>query len=220
MHSDENCPSMEYMQERYTRFSPASVTKEGSKFVKRPRVKGWSDVTEEQSAELARHPGYRGGHFMFLTGKANNIIVIDIDRFNPDRPDHVGKVDGLKKWDELFPNIDYTNSLIVVTPSGGRHIYCEYDDTITSKEIAKDVLIDILSDGKAVTFGPLYQILQSPSDKVPPLYPEVKMYLDNEQLWQHSYYKQQLYKQHYSDTLSEYEYKNNAYTKIYQTVGS
>ena len=169
---------MEYMQGIFPFFSPASVTKKGSKFVKKPRIKGWLDVTAELSAELARFPGYRGGHYMFLTGKANNIIVIDIDRFNPERDDHIGKVDGLKKWDELFPNIDYTNSLIVVTPSGGRHIYCEYDETITSKEIAKDVLIDILSDGSAVTFGPLYQILQLP-DTVPPVYPEVKMYLTN-----------------------------------------
>ena len=168
---------MEYMQSQFPLFSPASVTKDGSKFVKKPRIKGWLDVTEEQSAALARFPEYRDGHYMFLTGKANNIIVIDIDRFNPDRQDHVGKIDGLKKWDELFPNIDYTNSLIVLTPSGGRHIYCEYDEEITSKEIAKNVLIDILSDGKAVTFGPLYQIIQSPSDKVPPLYPEVKMHL-------------------------------------------
>ena len=177
MHSGEFRLSMEYMQSKFTRFSPASVTKEGSKFVKKPRIKGWLDVTEEQSAELARLPGYRDGHYMFLTGKANNIIVIDIDRFNPERHDHVGKIDGLKKWDELFPNIDYNDSLIVLTPSGGRHIYCEYDKTITSKEIAKDVLIDILSDGSAVTFGPLYQIIQSPAEKVPPLYQEVKMHL-------------------------------------------
>ena len=167
---------MEYMQSKFPRFSPASVEKKGSKFVKKPRIKGWLDVTEEQSAELARLPGYRDGHFMFLTGKANNIIVIDIDKFDPNRPEHVGKVDGLKKWDELFPNIDYTDSLIVLTPSGGRHIYCEYDETITSNEIAKDVLIDILSDGAAATFGPLYEILQSP-DKVPPMYQEVKMHL-------------------------------------------
>ena len=167
---------MDYMQSKFTRFSPADVTDKGSKIVKRPVIKGWLDVTEEQSAELARHPDYRDGHFMFLTGKANNIIVIDIDRFNPSRPDHEGKKDGLKKWDELFPDLDYTNSLIVLTPSGGRHLYCEYDDTINTKEIAKDVLIDILSDGSAVTFGPMYQILQSP-ERVPPIHQEVKMYL-------------------------------------------
>jgi hypothetical protein len=167
---------MEYMQSKFTRFSPADVTDKGSKIVKRPVIKGWLDVTEEQSAELARHPDYRDGHFMFLTGKANNIIVIDIDRFNPSRPDHEGMKDGLKKWDELFPDLDYTNSLIVLTPSGGRHLYCEYDETINSKEIAKDVLIDILSDGSAFIFGPMYQILRSP-ERVPPIHQEVKMYL-------------------------------------------
>lgn len=76
---------MDYMQSKFTRFSPADVADKGSKIVKRPVIKGWLDVTEEQSAELARHPDYRDGHFMFLTGKANNIIVIDIDRFNPTR---------------------------------------------------------------------------------------------------------------------------------------
>ena len=190
---------MEYMQNKFPRFSPASVTKEGSKFVKKPRIKGWLDVTEEQSAALAKLPGYKDGHYMFLTGKANNIIVIDIDRFNPDRDDHIGKIDGLKKWDELFPNIDYTNSLIVVTPSGGRHIYCEYDETITSKEIAKDVLIDILSDNSAVTFGPLYQILQRPEiNEVPPVYPEVKMYLTNNILNMGTMNQQNIQHPHYS----------------------
>ena len=89
---------MEYMQSKFTRFSPAIVEKEGHKFVKRPIIKGWLDVTEEQSAELARHPEYKDGHFMFLTGKANNLIVIDIDRRNPSRLDHANKINGLKSF--------------------------------------------------------------------------------------------------------------------------
>ncbi len=53
---------MEYMQSKFTRFSPADVTDKGSKIIKRPVIKGWLDVTEEQSAELARHPDYRTLH--------------------------------------------------------------------------------------------------------------------------------------------------------------
>lgn len=124
---------MEYMQDIFPLFSPARVTEDGSITYKRPLLKRWLNVTEKQSAELARHPEYKDGHFMFLTGKANNIMVFDIDRHDPSRSDHVGKTDGLKKWDELFPDLDYTNSLIVLTPSGGRHLYCEYDEAITSR---------------------------------------------------------------------------------------
>ncbi len=86
---------MDYRQKLFPRFVPSAVEQIDSRTYKRPRIKKWLSVTSEQSAELARHPEYKDGHFMFITGKANNLMVIDIDRKDPDRPDHANKIDGL-----------------------------------------------------------------------------------------------------------------------------
>lgn len=53
----------------------------------------------------------------------------------------------------------HMNTLIIKTPSGGLHLVYRYEDGVTSGQLEKDVLIDILSDGKAMFFGPGYEIV-------------------------------------------------------------
>jgi REP element-mobilizing transposase RayT len=148
-----------FLQDLFKRFVPAVISNTGLKKSKRPVFKGWLDVTEEQSAELARHVNYQDGPFMFITGKKTKYIAVDLDRREESRDDHEDKTDGVEYWNNNFEESDHMNTLIIKTPSGGVHLVYRYEEGITSGQLEKDVLIDILSDGKAMCFGPGYEIL-------------------------------------------------------------
>ena len=159
---DTHHTDIAFMQKLFKRFVPAEVTRKAAsphKSSKRPVFKGWLNVTEEQSKELARHPDYRDGHFMFLTGKLTQYIAVDLDRKDESRFEHANKVDGVQYWGNHFEDSDHMNTLIIKTPSGGFHLIYEYEDGIQSGQLDKDVLIDILSDGRGICFGPTYQIV-------------------------------------------------------------
>lgn len=156
------------LQEIFKKFSPAKSDGRGQKRSKRPVFRGWLDVTEEQSAELARHVDHRDGPFMFLTGKTTEYIAVDLDIKDASRQDHVNKIDGMQYWEDNFCEPDHMNTLIIKTPSGGRHLVYRYQDGIKSGQLEKDVLIDILSDGKAIFFGNGYEILNRVRPTLPP----------------------------------------------------
>jgi hypothetical protein len=171
---DKLIKDTEFLQDLFKRFVPAVVSSEGShshKLSKRPVFKGWLDVTEEQSAELAKHADYRDGPFMFLTGKKTKYIAVDLDRRDESRHDHEDKVDGVDYWNDNFVDYDNINTLIIKTPSGGLHLVYKYKDGMKSGQLEKDVLIDILSDGRAICFGPGYEIL----NRVKPMQPPPKL---------------------------------------------
>lgn len=81
---------IKFMQQLFKRFVLAVISSKGpwQKLSKRPVFKGWLDVTEEQSVELARHADYHDGPFMFLTGKTTEYIAVDLDRRDDSRQDH------------------------------------------------------------------------------------------------------------------------------------
>lgn len=166
------CPNKagdyKFLQDIFKKFSPAKSDGNGQKRSKRPVFKGWLDVTEEQSAELAQHVDYRDGPFMFLTGKTTKYIAVDLDKKDAQRKDHVNKIDGMQYWEDNFCEPDHMNTLIIKTPSGGRHLVYKYQDEIKSGQLEKDVLIDILSDGKAIFFGDGYKILNRVMPSLPP----------------------------------------------------
>ena len=168
----EPITDIKFLQDLFKRFVPAVVASKckgsGEKLSKRPVFKGWLNVTEEQSAELARHADFSDGPFMFLTGKTTEYITVDLDRRDATREDHADKVDGVLYWNTNFDGLDHTNTLIIKTPSGGVHLVYKYLDGITSGQLEKDVLIDILADGKAMCFGPGYQILNRAMPTPPP----------------------------------------------------
>ena len=151
--------NIKFMQDLLKKFTRAEMSTSGKKRSKRPVFKGWLDVTEEQSAELALHADYRDGQFMFLTGKTTKYFAVDIDTRDESRDDHKDKTDGREYWDSNFEESDHMNTLIIKTPSGGFHLVYKYEEGITSGQLKKDVLIDILSDGRAICFGPGYEIL-------------------------------------------------------------
>ena len=161
---------IKFLQHLFKRFVPAVIASKGSgqKLSKRPVFKGWLDVTEEQSAELARHADYHDGPFMFLTGKTTEYIAVDLDRRDASRHDHADKVDGVVYWQSNFDEADHLNTLIIKTPSGGVHLVYRYKDGVRSGQLEKDVLIDILADGKAMCFGPGYEILNRAKPTPPP----------------------------------------------------
>jgi hypothetical protein len=82
------------------------------------------------------------GNYGVLTGKINNIIIVDIDI----------KDNGLEKWNELIELHDEPDTYTIETGSGGFHYYFNYNDVI--KNIIKLKIdgistgIDILTDGK------------------------------------------------------------------------
>ena len=91
------------------------------------------------------------GNYGVLTGKINNIIIVDIDK----------KDDGLTKWEELIEIHDEPDTYTIKTGSGGYHYYFNYNEVI--KNIIKLKIdgisygIDILTDGKfAVGVGSIH----------------------------------------------------------------
>ena len=169
---DPQVTDIKFLQHLFKRFVPAVISESskgsGQKLSKRPVFKGWLDVTEEQSAKLAQHADYHDGPFMFLTGKTTEYIAVDLDRRDESRHDHEGKVDGVVYWESNFDETDHCNTLIIKTPSGGVHLVYRYQDGVQSGQLEKDVLIDILSDGKAMCFGPGYEILNRAKPTPPP----------------------------------------------------
>jgi len=158
---DKHNTDVEFLQNIFKRFIPAVTVKDPlrNKYNKRPVFKGWLNVTEEQSLELAKHVDYLHGPFMYLTGKTTSLVAVDLDRKDISRNDHQNKTDGIEYWNNNFDNLDHLNTLIIKTPCGGRHLVYKYDERIKSGQLAQDVLIDILSDGKGMLFGPGYDII-------------------------------------------------------------
>ena len=60
------------------------------------------------------------------------------------------------------------NTLIIRTPTGGFHLVYKYEDGINSGQLEKDVLIDILLNGKGMCFGPGYEIVKRKEPLSPP----------------------------------------------------
>lgn len=120
----------------------------------------WTDFTENTCKKVEKQ-------IAFLTGEKNNLTVIDLDTYNSNKAKDK-KYEGMKK-DEygvgLFKklmNIDEFDELddcvVVLTPSGGYHIYTTYLKELLN---TNDLLpkIDIRNDGGCVFFTTDHQII-------------------------------------------------------------
>ena len=134
---------------------------------KHPVVKGWLDVTPEQSAELARHAKYQKGPFIYFNGKDHGI---NDGRSRPKgswetRP-HVQK-DGVEYWDEHFKDSGHMKYAHHQDAQRGVSPRVQIPRWDQKWQVKEDVLIDILADGKGMCFGPGYAI----AHRVRPLSP-------------------------------------------------
>lgn len=149
-----------YMYDAY----PAMMFERGPNKIQ-PLIEDWLHITPEKSAELGRSADYKDGHFIFLTGKISGYIAIYLDKKDISITGHAGKVDGVTYWKKNYSEYD---TLIIETPTYGLYLVYEYQEGIKSGHLNEGVLIDVLSDGKGMVFGPGYRIVNSMEPALPP----------------------------------------------------
>ena len=119
-------------------------------------------------------------NFSLLTGKKNNISVVDID-CNKDENIHDNifiKKFGAdpKKWNEEL------GALVVGTPSGGFHLYFQYEETLKQGQ-DEESHIDIRNDGGLILApgcirdGKKYTILAGDTEKINKIPDEVRDFI-------------------------------------------
>lgn len=114
----------------------------GKKGVRLP--KNWTDLTS---------PLYHGeNNFAVLTGKINDLIVVDLDK----KDDHFV---GLGWFEESFGPLSDLHTLVTKTLNGGYHVYFKYNPKIRSRINMKGLHIDILTDKRCVFEGKGYNVL-------------------------------------------------------------
>lgn len=91
-------------------------------------------------------------NYAILTGKLNDIIVVDLDNKEPD-------FIGLNWFETEFGELSNLNTLVTKTVNNGYHIYFKYNPKIKNKNNFKNLHVDILSDNKCVYEGTNYTVL-------------------------------------------------------------
>ena len=108
---------------------------------KKPFIKGWN-LTKKTI-----HPTYIDQNIGILTGKVNNITVLDID----------DKLNGMQYWKYISKQYDEIITPMVTSPTG-LHIYFKYNKKIptTYRIKVNDTKIgwDIKSDNSVITSPP------------------------------------------------------------------
>ena len=95
-------------------------------------------------------------NFAVLTGKINNIIVIDLDRDKNNKNNFIA----LEWFEENIGTLDTINTLVTKTINEGYHIFFKYPGNIIKNKInCGGKFIDILTDDKCVFQGDNYDIL-------------------------------------------------------------
>ena len=90
-------------------------------------------------------------NFAVLTGKVNNVIVVDLDRKDEDFV-------ALKWFEDIFGDINKMDSLVTKTINGGYHIFFRYNSKL-KKTNNKEYHIDILSDKCCCYQGDGYDVV-------------------------------------------------------------
>eukprot|EP01040_Poterioochromonas_malhamensis_P011619 gene11619-12677_t len=95
--------------------------------------KGWTDENFDYVTHNKNNK--RGNNHIVPTGKVNNITVLDFDT--------------MELYNEACRMVPDLHTYYSVATRRGRHVYFEYDETITNSKVGK---IDVQNDGKCV-FG-------------------------------------------------------------------
>lgn len=95
---------------------------EAHKDSKRPVGKDWTEIkTEEKSIDMSKY------NLAVLTGEKSKVFVLDVDV----------KDNGLLYFQNLCKNNSYNyyeNTMCVLTPSGGLHLYFTYEDSFNKNK--------------------------------------------------------------------------------------
>lgn len=106
----------------------------------------WNTIT---SSIYSAEPNYA-----ILTGKINDLIVIDLDNKDPD-------FIGLHWFEKNFSTIDNINTLVTKTINNGYHIYFKYNNKLSNKINMFNLNIDILTDKRCVYEGFRYNVVNN-----------------------------------------------------------
>jgi hypothetical protein len=143
------------------------MVKIGVKFPKDKVIlpKGWNKFT---------HSKYNNEkNYAILTGKTNNIVVIDLDNKEE-------TFKGLKWFEGRFGEIGEVKTLVSKTINNGYHVYFKYNENIKSRINWKGMNIDILSDDRCCYEGEGYDLLSN--EKIRELsHEEVELFNENKE---------------------------------------
>lgn len=139
-----------------------------------PAIANWNKITPEEACDLESGKFSNHKHFIFLTGDKTKQFVVDIDKKDPNRKDHEGKVGGIELFEDECAPISLPDTLTTRTISGGYHkVYqmCdELKDSIRSGKLIPHALIDILYEGCGYVFGEGYSMVHKMPPQKPPKY--------------------------------------------------
>jgi hypothetical protein len=166
---------IDYVKSFCERFVPVKVELDAArgKNTKIPLISKWTSVTPEQSKRIESAPQYKDWrHFMFVTGESTGLFVIDLDRKNPERPDHEGKVDGIEFFEDWCGPVNQADTFTSRTIGGGYHkVYRhtpELGGMLKSGRLTPLALCDILFNKRGFTFGEGYEIINKMMPREPP----------------------------------------------------
>lgn len=102
------------------------------RLVKNGKVPLKAGAFEGEDYKLVREWVKDGGNYGILTGRASNLAVIDIDNHNG--------VDGSKNLDNFLEtyDIELPDTLTVLTPSGGMHLYYNLPDNYNETQFIQN----------------------------------------------------------------------------------
>ncbi len=121
------------------------LIKIGIKDINNPKLpKGWPKIKE------SRYNNEK--HFAILTGKINDIVVIDLDV-------HDSSSKSIDWYEKHFGKLDEQETLVTKTKRDGYHIFYKYNKSIKNKINFNDSNVDILTDGKCSYQGELYPVI-------------------------------------------------------------
>ena len=144
---------------RFAPFSPDAThttMSVSTSFTKVPTVRGWTSLTAERSAQLVDgRPEVE--YLMFATGERTGLFVMDHDRLNPERPDHVGCIDGVEAGERWFGPIDTPDTFTTRSIGGGYHKVYQMTPQLAAHikngPLVKGVLLEVLYNKRAFMYG-------------------------------------------------------------------
>jgi hypothetical protein len=174
--SAELADELAFIRSFCPRFVPCHVEFDvrKSKHKKVPALKGWTQITAKQSQDLLATKKFDGHRFfIFLTGDETGLFVIDIDRKNPDRPDHANKIDGVEAFEMWCGPIETPDTFTSKSIGGGYHkvyrLTKQLAKCIKNGQPEDAVLCEILHNKRGFMYGEGCKMIHRMLPQPPPV---------------------------------------------------